>query len=244
MTDPTTRFGNRADDYVKYRPTYPSEIIAAILDGFTAPVVADLGAGTGISARLLADAGARVYAVEPNAAMRAALEPTDRIEPVDATAEATRLPDASIDIITAFQAYHWFKPDEVMDEAKRIRRMPSRFAAVWNLRDRNDPFTGAYESITDAFDESGGAVDKSRRSGTVGEDLRRHGWRDVRIVRATHRMPLDWEGMIGLARSSSYLPREGERFAEMEAAFRRLYDQWRERGIAFTWVTEAYLGDA
>jgi SAM-dependent methyltransferase len=242
--DPAARFGNRSDDYARYRPTYPRAVIEAILDGFDAPVVADLGAGTGISSQLLADAGARVYAIEPNAAMRARIEPTARIEPIDASAEHTLLPAESVDVIAAFQAYHWFSVGEVLEEAARIRRVPARFAAVWNLRDRSDPFTAAYEAVTDAFDESNGAVDASRRSGAVVEDLRSHGWRDVRVVRAQHRMPLGWEGMIGLARSTSYLPRDGERFAEMESAYRRLYEEWKGRGTSFAWLTEAYLGEA
>lgn len=90
MTDSTVRFGNRVDDYAKYRPSYPREAIAAILDGFCHPHVADLGAGTGISAALLADAGAFVYAVEPNANMRAALPWRDAVVAVNGTAASSR----------------------------------------------------------------------------------------------------------------------------------------------------------
>ena len=114
MNDSTTRFSNRAEDYARYRPTYPGEIIAAILRDFSEPAVADLGAGTGISAKLLANAGATVYAVEPNAAMRAAIPQSGRITPVDGTAENTTLPNGSVDIVTAFQAYHWFEPPAVL----------------------------------------------------------------------------------------------------------------------------------
>jgi SAM-dependent methyltransferase len=67
------RFNDRAFDYVRYRPTYPAEAIDSILDGLAASselVAADLGAGTGISARLLGDRGVRVVAVEPSAGMR------------------------------------------------------------------------------------------------------------------------------------------------------------------------------
>ena len=119
--DSTTRFSKRAEDYARYRPSYPAEAIAAILDGFTEPRLADLGAGTGISSALLADAGAHVFAIEPNAAMRSSVPSRPEIVVVDGTAESTTLPDRSVDVITAFQAYHWFDPDRVLGEAERVR---------------------------------------------------------------------------------------------------------------------------
>jgi SAM-dependent methyltransferase len=242
MLDPKVRFSNRVTDYARYRPTYPTQTIAAILSGFTSPVVADLGAGTGISARLLHDAGATVYAIEPNAAMRDAMEPTNGIIVVDASAEHTMLDDASVDIVASFQAYHWFDADAVLHEARRIMREGGRFAAVWNHRDRDDPFTGAYEAIVDRYDESGGGIDRDRRSARVLEDLRRHGWRNSRIETATHRYALDWEMMIGLARSASYLPKSGEAYESMTRELRALFETWASEK-AFNYVTDAYLAE-
>src|SRR5262245_49009958 len=92
--DPTGRFTQRADDYAVYRPTYPAAAIDAILDGLGAParlVAADVGAGTGIASRLLAERGVRVLAVEPNAAMRAVAAAHPRVEAHVGTAEATGL---------------------------------------------------------------------------------------------------------------------------------------------------------
>ena len=80
--DPTGRFRDRAADYAAARPSYPAAALDALLEGLGAPaalVVADVGAGTGIAARLVAERGARVLAVEPNAAMRAAAEPHPRV---------------------------------------------------------------------------------------------------------------------------------------------------------------------
>lgn len=71
--DPTGRFSDRVADYERYRPTYPSEAIDALLEGLDLPVAAaDVGAGTGISARLLAGRGVTVHAIEPNEPMRLA----------------------------------------------------------------------------------------------------------------------------------------------------------------------------
>jgi SAM-dependent methyltransferase len=240
--DSTTRFTGRAGDYAKYRPSYPPEAIAAVLDGFTAPHVADLGAGTGISSALLADAGAHVVAVEPNAQMRAAIVERPNITVVDGTAEATALPNGSVDVVTAFQAYHWFDPPRVIAEAARIGKTRVRFAAVWNERDESDAFTGAYSEIIRAhfMDDT----EKHRRGHHVLEDLRAAGWSDVRVVNVQQMQELDWEGMIGRARSTSYLPREGPAYEAMAAQLRELYDRAAEYGGAhFVLTTGIYLGE-
>jgi SAM-dependent methyltransferase len=240
--DSKQRFTNRVDDYARYRPTYPKEIIAAIVNGYAAPVVADLGAGTGISAHLLRDAGATVYAIEPNAAMRAAIIPADGIVVIDASAEDTGLSDTSVDVVTAFQAYHWFNADVVLTEVRRITRQGGRFAAIWNHRERNDPFTGAYEAIVDRYDESEGKIDRDRRSAHVLDDLCRHRWMNPRIVSTTHTRVLDWEAMIGFSRSASYLPKSGAAYDAMARELRELFETWpAER--AFVYTTDAYLAE-
>lgn len=244
MIDGTKRFSNRAEDYARYRPAYPRAIIYAILDGFADPVVADLGAGTGISAQLLADAGATLYAIEPNAAMRSAIPANTRITTVDGTAEKTTLPNASVDIITAFQAYHWFDPGAVLAEAARIAKPRARFAAVWNHRDRDDAFTGAFEAVVDRYDLSGGDIDRSRRAGTVFSDLESAGWKNVRKIVASHEQPLDFDAMIGFVRSASYLPRDGDRYDAMAAELRELFQREAARSpVRFIWTTEAYIGE-
>src|SRR5688572_25218508 len=110
--DPRNRFSDRANDYAKCRPDYSDEAVRAILDGFDRPRVADVGAGTGISSRRLAHNGARVMAIEPNRSMIEAAEAHEDVEFIVASAEMTTLDDASVDIVTCFQAFHWFRPEE------------------------------------------------------------------------------------------------------------------------------------
>ncbi|HTC29948.1 MAG TPA: methyltransferase domain-containing protein [Candidatus Acidoferrum sp.] len=240
--DSTTRFSKRAEDYARYRPSYPSDAIAAILDGFTKPRVADLGAGTGISSILLANAGARVYAIEPNAAMRAAIPLRPDIELIDGTAESTNLRDRSVDVVTAFQAYHWFDHDLVLTEAERIGRRRVRFAAVWNERDETDPFMLAYSDIIRRY--MADDTESRRRATTVDGDLRDRGWTDVRVLDFRHAMPIDWDGLIGRTRSASYLPREGPAYETMAAELRALYDRAGELGGArFVLTTAVHLGE-
>src|SRR5581483_4274270 len=148
----TERFGNRAASYALHRPSYPAEAIDAVLAGLGDPrdlVVADAGAGTGISSRLFADRGARVMAIEPNAAMRDAATPHPRVTWHDGTAERTGLADACAHLVTACQAFHWFATPEAMRELTRIASR--RIAVVQYERDERDPFTRAYGEIVRAY---------------------------------------------------------------------------------------------
>ena len=105
---PTQRFSDRVDDYVRYRPSYPAAVMEAPREyaGLgPSSVVADIGSGTGIFALLLLRMCARVYGVEPNEAMRVAgerlLAGWTNFASVAGTAEATGMPDASVDLVTA-----------------------------------------------------------------------------------------------------------------------------------------------
>src|SRR5439155_4436241 len=145
--NPTLRFTDRAGDYVRYRPDYPAKAIDAVLGGLGDPallVAADLGAGTGISARLLAERGVRVFAVEPNAAMRGEAAPHERVTWRDATAEATGLATESLDLLLCAQAFHWFRQRDALVEFHRVLRPRGRLALVWNSRDRSDRLTLGY----------------------------------------------------------------------------------------------------
>lgn len=127
--DPTRRFSDRVRDYVRYRPGYP-QALAETLRTATGlekgAVVADVGSGTGISARLLLRHGFRVLGVEPNEAMRRAAEDAlgrnPRFRSVNGSAEQTTLPPGSVDMVAAGQAFHWFRPDGARREFARVLR--------------------------------------------------------------------------------------------------------------------------
>src|SRR5438309_4282171 len=127
VVDSTKRFGNRVENYVKFRPGYPPELLSFLGEaiGLTAAwAVADVGAGTGISAEIFLRHGNEVWGVEPNAAMRAAAErgltEWPKFHGVAGTAEQTGLPDGSVELVTAFQAFHWFDPGTARREFARI----------------------------------------------------------------------------------------------------------------------------
>ena len=113
MIDPTRRFSNRVDNYVKYRSSYPAAVIEllAVECGLTAEaLIADIGSGTGLLSKLFLNNGNRVLGGEPNREMRAAGERLLASAPGftsgAGTAEATTLATGSVDFVTAGQAFH------------------------------------------------------------------------------------------------------------------------------------------
>jgi SAM-dependent methyltransferase len=243
--DPTGRFSNRADDYAKYRPTYPREAIDALLHGLGAPetlFAVDVGAGTGIASRLLAERGVRVVAVEPNRSMREASAPDPRVTFLDGTAETIPVADAAADLVLAAQAFHWFRAEPSVREMARALRPRGRLALVWNRRSTADPFTAGYRDALlalganpalEAMESDVGSVE---RSGLFGP---------TRVERFVHAQSLDRDSLVGRALSASYVPKEGaaldELVRKLDALFGRHADA--EGRVAMVYETEVRLSE-
>ncbi len=142
--DSKQRFSNRVEDYVRYRPGYPREILDVLRAecGLTPEsVVVDVGSGTGLLTQIFLENGNVAYGVEPNAAMREAgeqfLEKYRHFSSVAGTAEATTLPDASADFVVAGQAFHWFDAELVRAEFQRVLKPEGWVAIVWNERKKD-----------------------------------------------------------------------------------------------------------
>lgn len=215
MGAPVERFTAHAGAYTAGRPDYPDEALAMLLDGAAPagePIVADLGAGTGISARALARAGARVLAVEPNAAMRAAAEPDERVSWIDGSAEATTLPAASVDVAVALQAWHWFASAAAWAESRRIVRPGGRIAVLYYERDERDPSTAAYGAIVRRF----ALEDTEARRAAALAEFRECPGAVLGEFPSAH--VLDRDAFDARVRSTSYLPRAGEAAAHLRDA--------------------------
>jgi SAM-dependent methyltransferase len=229
--NPTGRFADRAADYVVGRPSYPDAAIDALFDGLGDPrevLVADVGAGTGISSRLLAARGAHVLAIEPNAAMRQAAEPHADVEYLDATGESTGLEEASVDLVTAFQAFHWVDHAKALREFVRILRPGGRAAVVYNERDERDPFTAAYGALVRRY-----STDNTEqwRENAVAAFEAFEAWHTPRRLTFYHAHVLDLDGVIARARSSSYLPKDGPAGEALHAEIRDLVARFARDGV-------------
>jgi SAM-dependent methyltransferase len=138
-------FAAAADAYERARPSYPQEAVdwVARQTGLgPGKLVADLGAGTGKLTRLLPPTGARVIAVEPVSEMRAKITIA---EAVPGTAEEIPLDDASVDVVTVAQAFHWFDHERALPELHRVLKPGGWLALFWNSRDLDDPLQRAVE---------------------------------------------------------------------------------------------------
>jgi len=246
--DSTHRFSDRVADYVRYRPHYPEalrralETEAGLCESST---VADVGCGTGISSSLLLAAGAAVYGIEPNEEMRRAAEALlgadDRFHSVTGTAEATKLPDASVDLVTAGQAFHWFDRARFRAEADRILRPGGRVALFWNKR-RTDstPFLRAYEDLLRRYGTDYAEVDHARLGP---DDFAAFFGGSYASHRFQNEQRFDFEGLRGRLLSSSYAPGLGQPDHEpMLGALRQLFDAHQEDGeVRFEYDTELYF---
>src|SRR5688500_17757753 len=122
-------FTDRVEDYSRARPRYPRGVIELLIrdPGLKPPwVVGDIGAGTGLATELFLEHGNRVFAVEPNDAMRHEAEGRLGANPlfvsVAGSAEDTTLPTNSLDLVVAAQAFHWFDLHAAGREFRRILR--------------------------------------------------------------------------------------------------------------------------
>ncbi len=214
--DPTQRFTRRVDHYVKHRPSYPRAVIDLLETRcglMSDSVVADVGSGTGLLSELFLNNGNRVLGVEPNKEMREAgerrLAHHPRFTSVAGTAEDTTLDDASVDIVTAGQAFHWFDAEQARTEFARILEPGGWVVLVWNLRRKGaTPFLAAYERLLEAYRTDRGEVEFWRRSDEMAGAFFDPG--SFEMATFDNEQVLDLDGLKGRLLSISYVPAQGE----------------------------------
>jgi SAM-dependent methyltransferase len=249
FADAKQRFSGRVADYARYRPGYPREVLELLRAGCglrADHVVADIGSGTGLLSELFLKNGNAVFGVEPNREMREAgeryLQSYRGFTSVKGSAEATTLPDASVDFVTAGQAFHWFEPEKTRAEFRRILRPQGWVAAVWNFREMETPFARGYEDILLKYGTDYTSV---RESYPRGHDMQSFFLGEEFLHRTMPNVELlDWDGLAGRLRSGSYVPQEGHaNFAPMMDALRELFRAHQESGCArWEYTTHLYAG--
>ena len=249
MSDPRERFTGRVDDYVRYRPGYPPALLNAVLEAFGPDArisAADIGSGTGIFTRMLIERGVRVYAVEPNRAMRtaaeAALTGCENFTSIDGSAERSGLHDASVDLVTAAQAFHWFDPEASRAEFARILRPHGRLALIWNQRRVDQPFQQEYDALLRGHAPEYDRVNHMNLGIDVIGAMFRRGRMQSEEFDNVQR--LDFRGLLGRLQSSSYCPPAGSSaFASLADGLRRLFEHHADDGhIEFSYDSRLYLG--
>jgi len=247
---PTERFSTRVANYVRYRPSYPPEVIDLLRREcglIPETPVADVGSGTGIFTKLLLDASAVVYAVEPNAEMRGAAEAmlgeTEGFHSVAGTAEQTGLEDESVDLVTSAQAFHWFQSEAATAEFHRILRPGGTIALVWNERLTNDPFLDAYEALLQRTSADYGRVDHRQfddtRLAPVFEPKK------MQVAEFPNVQLFDLESLTGRVLSSSYVPESGPVHEAVMEGLKALFAEHAQEGaVAFRYATKVYYAPA
>lgn len=244
----TEVFGLKAQKYAQYRWDYAPQAIETILEvtGVSSQSsVADIGAGTGILTRHLIGKVRRVYAVEPNAQMRRQAETSLGAHPtctvVDGRAEATTLPDCSIDLITVAQAIHWFEPRATRTEFWRILKPGGWLALLRNYG--TDPLER--EAVDQVFSDENGC----NREAWAARPERKpvsyfYGTEDYVQQVYPFTTQRTWDQFIGSLSTASTAPDEGDpRYARFVRAAREVFRRLAPGGVLESQVeTELCLG--
>lgn len=250
LQDSAARFSDRADDYVKYRPHYSAEVVRALVKACglrPEHLVADVGCGPGLLAKVFLDNGNRVTGVEPNPEMRAAGEQYlvgyPGFSMLAGSAEATSLPAASVDFVVAGQAFHWFQPRETRSEFVRVLTPNGWVVLVWHDRDTQSNvflreydlfirrYAVDYEQVTHKYVASYDALQQFFAPDPM------------QVIHQHSRQRFDFDGLRGRLLSSSYIPKSGPRYEAMEQALPQFFAQQAKDGhVVLDYDTKIYFG--
>lgn len=246
--DSTQRFSDKVQDYIKYRPDYPPEVLTYLCKktGLSeTSTVADIGAGTGIFTRHLLNLGCKVYAVEPNTEMREAADTMlknayPNYTSINAPANNTTLKDHSIDLIVCAQAFHWFNTQEARAEFHRILKPKAQATLIWNNRQVNtDNFSKAYDQLLREKTADYNEVNHQKLSPDDFKAFFKEGKYEKMIFPSYQEF--DEAGFLGRANSSSYVPSADAAFQQL---LKDIFQRHQVNGmVKFHYDTEVYTGE-
>jgi SAM-dependent methyltransferase len=247
--DPTRRFSSRVDNYVRFRPGYPKEILTLLkaeCGMSNSSVIADIGSGTGKLTELFLENGNAVFGVEPNREMREAgerlLKAFATFTSIDAAAEETTLPKASVDFIVAGQAFHWFDRIRCHQEFVRILKPGGWVVLIWNDRQTEaTPFLHEYEKLLQTYSADYSKVDHKNIDDLVVREFFGYPPAKAKIPSAQQ---FDFEGLKGRLLSSSYAPDQGQPgHAEMLRDLETIFNARQQSGrVEFAYDAVVYYG--
>ena len=248
VRDSKTRFSDRVDDYVKYRPRYGSEVVEALkIACGLAPhhVIADIGCGTGFSAEPFLQNGNRVLGIEPNREMREAgksfLASYKNFEMREGTAERTGLAHQSVDFVLAGQSFHWFNRELSRSEFARVLKPDGWCVLIWHDRSIDaTPFLRAYEAFLQRH-----AIDYKQvvHRQVANFEVLRAFFVSLKLITLPAQQSLDFDGLRGRLLSSSYVPREGPQAEAMLDELPQLFSSYQSDGrVILEYETKIFYG--
>jgi len=233
-------WGDSAEVYERARPGYPPEAIDFLHGLGLGPDgdVLDVAAGTGKLTRALIAAGARVTAVEPLFAMRQMLQQRlPEATVMEGTAEHIPVQDASMDLVTVAQAFHWFDAEAAMREIARVLRPGGGLAAIWNVRDERVEWMAMIRELIE--EHKSGTPD--HRSGHWRRPFEAPGtpFGPVKLETFSHSQEVSRADAVDVFASRSYVAALPE--PERSALLERVAEQVpRTEPVTIPYVTELY----
>ena len=235
--DNTARFSNRVANYVLYRPHYSAAIIPFLKTeiGFTTDwIIADIGSGTGLSSEHFINNGNMVFALEDIEAMRLEAESINRKIPnyvsINGTAENTGLSDASVDLIIAGQAFHWFDRAKAKTEFKRIGKRNCYTILMWNERKTDDALAKEYDERLRRFAPDYSGANHRNIDRAIIRDFFAPAEYQIKVF--PNFQELDWEGLKGRVLSSSYAPLPGDlNYEPMMQGLEEIFKKYAVNGL-------------
>lgn len=245
--DYTDLFTEKSEAYNKFRPGYGKEAINKIIEPFPDKSLikaVDIGAGTGIASRLLADHGLEVIGIEPNNNMIKASTPHTRVQLKQATAEKTSLPTNYANLVTCFQAFHWFNFKESLAEFNRILKKSGRLTLVWNYWNEDDEFTLRYAQLINKYaNKNPNRISPYSKnfSGYYKKWRIRFLWKfktlpyftNIQRYTFEHYEPMCSETLIGCAKAQSYILHNGPEWNFLRSEIRDLCADYKHPRLAY-----------
>ena len=246
IQDSTQKFSDRAADYHRYRPGYPNDVfeyLNAQYDWQAPPVVADIGAGTGLSSELFLKNGCTVFAIEPNEDMRnvarAQYGKFEEFQAIDGTASATKLDSNSVDLIFCAQAIHWFEPVATKKEFERILKPTGHIVVAWNYRENTSPFQKSYEEMLHARLTEYGQYGHRGLNKEVLQPFFHP--RKISSLVFQHQQKFDLDSLKGRLLSASYCPKSGKIYEAIMKDTEALFNQFQNQGkVTFDYTTNVF----
>ncbi len=251
MNKSIERFSQTVENYGKYRPSYPQEVLQLLIEECSltqSTIIADVGSGTGLLAKLFLDYGNKVYGVEPNQPMREAAEKYlnlyEKFRSINGTAKATTLKKRSVDIITVGTAFHWFNVNQSKAEFRRILKTGGWVLLVWNVRNtKQSALLREYENLLLNYGTDYKESNARKFNKIAVEEF--FSPNEMQIRSFKNSQCFSWDGFKGRLLSTSYClrPHDGRRYEEMLAALKEIFERYQQNGVVeFLYETQLNFG--